>query len=479
MSSFKNLFKKPAVIVVMLTVFLQLVLFSAFYIINVNEPENNVAFDLSADSESQVTVSDVELELSDVEEVKQLAKSDVKNSLIEKSKENDFGKQLVALEDLDEEPKVIIHKLVSGDTLASIWNKYTSSSKGSFLAAKAFKQKGISLNELREGEELEVQLSDSKEITALKKQISETESLLLTGDSQKGYTARLITANVIKKDEFKTMSVDSSIARAAYLNGLSYALIDDIVDIFSNKIDFRRDIHPGDTFSVLYEDRKFEDGSKLAPGPVKAALIKSGGSTMYAIRYVTKSGKVHYFDRKGNPLGSNFLRYPLKFSRISSVFNKNRFHPVLKRRRPHNGVDFAAPTGTPVRSIGPGVVQIASWKGGGGKTVKIRHNGRYSSAYLHLSKISKGIRPGVRVEKGQVIGKVGMTGLATGPHLHFSLYDYGKYVDPLKAKLPVLAPGIVKVSKEYLESKVKLLEKSKEKLQVALNGNEARQVKDS
>lgn len=369
-------------------------------------------------------------------------------------------------------PKVITHKLEAGDTLASIWGKYANDSRGGFHAANAFKEQGISLNSLKVGDEVELQLSDEQDITALKKSLDEIKSILLTGDSKEGYKARILEANIVEKEEQKTMFIDSSIAMSAYNNGISYGVIDDIVDIFSHKLDFRRDIHPGDSFTIVYTKREYEDGKSLSPGPVKAASIKSNGKILMAVRHVSDSGNTYYYDQDGKPIGSYFLRYPLKFSRISSVFNRNRFHPVLKRHRPHNGVDFAAPTGTPVRSIGPGVVQIAGWKGGGGRTVKIKHNSTYSTAYLHLSKISKGIRVGARVEKGQIIGAVGMSGLATGPHLHFSLYDKGKYVDPLKAKLPVIQTDKDTIPSEYLKKQIKLLNFSHEKLSIAANADD-------
>jgi murein DD-endopeptidase MepM/ murein hydrolase activator NlpD len=151
---------------------------------------------------------------------------------------------------------------------------------------------------------------------------------------------------------------------------------------------------------------------------------------------------VRYFDEKGEMPTKAFLRYPVQFTRISSVFSHARFHPVLQISRPHNGVDFAAPIGTPVRTVGDGVVLFAGWNKSGGNMIKIAHDSRYTTEYMHLSKISSNVRKGSRVTRGSVIGALGNTGLSSGPHLHFGLFDKGKYVDPMKAKVIQSAPEI-------------------------------------
>jgi len=152
-------------------------------------------------------------------------------------------------------------------------------------------------------------------------------------------------------------------------------------------------------------------------------------------------GPFNYYDESGKIPGNFFLRYPLQFSRISSVFTTARFHPLLNKTRPHNGVDFAAPTGTPVRTIGDGIVIKAGYSATTGNMVRIQHCDRYTTEYMHLSKIASNLQLGSKVSRGEVIGAVGMTGLATGPHLHFGLFDNGKYVDPLQKSLPI-APAI-------------------------------------
>jgi murein DD-endopeptidase MepM/ murein hydrolase activator NlpD len=234
-------------------------------------------------------------------------------------------------------------------------------------------------------------------------------------------------------------------------------VIDDLVDIFGPRVDFRRDLQPGDTYTVVFKENRLSDGTYISSGDISLAAIVNNGKMLSAIQQHSNAGSDLYFDENGQAIGDQFLRYPLKFTRISSVFQTSRFHPVLGVKRPHNGVDFAAPIGTPVRTIGDGRVEIAGARGGAGLMVMIRHSDRYSTAYMHLSKFAPGIKPGAFVKRGQVIGNVGMTGLSTGPHLHFSLYDRGKYVDPLKAQLPTLANNNQSLPKSVLEASMRRL----------------------
>jgi len=229
-----------------------------------------------------------------------------------------------------------------------------------------------------------------------------------------------------------------SFSSAAQEAGVSYDVVDNLVDLFSDKINFRKDFRLGDRFTVVFKEEFVGDELSATPGPILAAALSVNGTRFVAIRYVGSDGEVRYFDEKGHSSDNSFLRYPLKFSRISSEFTYARFHPVLKIKRPHNGVDFAAPTGTPVRTVANGLVTIAGDRGGSGIMVQIKHSDKYETGYLHLSKIAPGVKQGSRVRRGDVIGAVGSTGLATGPHLHFSFLENGKYVNPLKTSLPMI-----------------------------------------
>ncbi len=209
-------------------------------------------------------------------------------------------------------------------------------------------------------------------------------------------------------------------------------------DIYAWTIDFFA-IQKGDRFRVIY-DEQFVDSVSIGIGEIYAAEFEHGGEPNYAFIF-DQDDRLDYFDEKGTSLRKAFLKSPLDFFRISSRFSNSRLHPVLRIRRPHHGVDYAAPKGTPVKSIGDGTVTARAYqKGGGGNYVKIKHNSVYSTTYMHLSGFAKGIATGVRVKQGQVIGYVGATGLATGPHLDFRVHKNGSPVDPLKVKAPPVEP---------------------------------------
>lgn len=216
-------------------------------------------------------------------------------------------------------------------------------------------------------------------------------------------------------------------------------------EIFAWTIDFYA-IQKGDNFTAVYEEL-FVEGESIGLGHILSARFNHGGKENLAFRFV-QDDKADYFDEKGLSVRRAFLKSPLKFSRISSRFSNSRMHPVLRIRRPHHGVDYAAPKGTPVHSIGSGTVTDVKYAGGAGRMVKIRHNSNYSTAYLHLSGYGPGIRSGARVQQGQVIGYVGSSGLSTGPHLDFRFYKNGKPVDPLKVESPPALP----VNRELMDS---------------------------
>ena len=367
----------------------------------------------------------------------------------------------------DLDPRSKEYKLKNGDTLTSIWTNNGASYKGAILAAKAFEKAKVSLSSLRSGEKVDLLLNEEGDIVRFEKKLSSGKKLILEGDSENGYKHTVKEEVVVEARRTATGVIQHSFSSAAQRVAVPYSVIDELVDLFSSRLEFRRDLQPGDSFSIVYNERRLkETGEELEPGYIVAASLKNQGQMFVAVRHEGKDKQARYYDESGQALGNFFLRYPLRFSRISSMFNKSRFHPILKRRRPHNGVDFAAPVGTPVRAVADGVITTSGYKGGAGKMVKIQHDRRWASAYLHLSKFN--VKRGQRVKRGQVIGSVGMTGYATGPHLHFSLYDHGRYVDPLRVKLPRLSKDGEKIPGDYLQATVKELEKNHSTLQMAL-----------
>lgn len=223
----------------------------------------------------------------------------------------------------------------------------------------------------------------------------------------------------------ETNSLVASLDKAGERIELALAM----ADVFSGEIDFNSDLQPGDRFRVLVE-RHTREGRLSGYGPILAAEFVNVGRSMKAVRFTPDGGSPGYYDENGRSLKRFFLKSPLKFEpRITSRFSRSRKHPILGYARAHNGVDYHAPTGAPVGAVAPGVVTMAGWTAGGGRTVKVRHSNGYETEYLHLSSIA--VRRGARVAQGDLIGRVGSTGLATGPHLHYGMKKAGRYVNPV------------------------------------------------
>mgnify|MGYP000533676737 CR=1 FL=1 len=258
-------------------------------------------------------------------------------------------------------------------------------------------------------------------------------------DSVKVYHGK---KEVTIKERVFASSIKNSLWQTLESQNINPEVAVKLSEIYAWQIDFFR-IQANDSLKVVYEEL-FVDGKSTGVGKILTASFRHRNEDFYAFRF-EKNDEVGYYDEKGNSLRKAFLKAPLKFSRISSRFSLKRFHPVLGRYKAHLGTDYAAPTGTPIMTVGDGVVTEASYTSGNGNYVKVRHNSTYTTQYLHMSKFAKGIRPGVAVKQGQIIGYVGSTGLATGPHVCFRFWKNGKQVDALREKLPTSNP----IAKEY------------------------------
>lgn len=243
--------------------------------------------------------------------------------------------------------------------------------------------------------------------------------------------------------------INSSLYETFSAKDVSPALAVKLSDVYAWTIDFFR-IQKGDSVTVVYEDIFVDDTIYAGTGKILASRFDHFGEPYYAFRYQDSSGMIDYYDELGNSLRKAFLRAPLNYSRISSRYTKRRFHPVQKRWKAHLGTDYAAPRGTPIMTTADGVIERAGYTSGNGNYVKVRHNSKYSTQYLHMSKIKSGIRPGVRVRQGDVIGYVGSTGLATGPHVCYRFWVHGKQVDPYRQKLPDANPIKEEYKAEYM-----------------------------
>lgn len=262
--------------------------------------------------------------------------------------------------------------------------------------------------------------------------------------------------HVIRMPQVATGTIKSSLYLAAQNAGLPDRLIVPFIELFSWDLDFTRDVRRGDTFRVVYEEILDERGEFIRYGKILAGEMALKRKDEPVSAFLAPNGD--YYDKDGRAKKRALLRTPLKFTRISSHYNLQRKHPVLGYTRAHRGTDFAAPTGTPVQAAGDGRVVSVKWNGGYGRYVKIKHNNRYSTAYAHLHRYARGLRPGKYVRQGQTIAYVGSSGMSTGPHLHYEVHVNGRQVNPMRVKLPKGEPLPAK-HKDGLQQQVALAEK--------------------
>ena len=293
-------------------------------------------------------------------------------------------------------------------------------------------------------QEIEFYVDTESRLTRLVHRLDRLRSLHVSRDGDT-YTFEEVVEPPDVSVATATEVIDSSLFEAGQRAGLSDQLIMQMAEIFGWDVDFALDIRAGDRFAMVYE-QQFKDGEKIGEGPILAAEFTNRGRRIRAVRYVDPTGHTEYFSADGRSMRKAFLRTPVNFTRISSRFSFSRRHPILHKMRAHRGVDYAAPRGTAVKASGDGRVVSAGRNGGYGRTVILKHGSTYTTLYAHLSRFAKGIRSGKRVEQGQIIGYVGSTGLATGPHLHYEFRVRGVHRDPLKVKLPQAAP----LAEEYL-----------------------------
>lgn len=338
-----------------------------------------------------------------------------------------------AILDVEQAQQWTEHEVASGDSLARIFNSQGLDARLLHRIVNSSKEAG-SLSRIRPGQTLRFQFDENEELTALELQRNRVECLRVAiADDE--ITAEEVSKAVDRQVGSAAGMIESSLFLDGQKAGLSDGLIMQLATIFGWDIDFALEIRAGDQFRVLYEEQYLE-GEKLRDGPILAAEFTNRGKTYTAVRYENSSGEVGYFDADGHSKRRAFIRTPIKFARVSSRYNPKRWHPVLKRWRSHKGVDYAAPRGTAIRATGDGRVIHRGTKGGYGRTVIVEHAGKYTTLYAHMSKYSKRAKRGNRVKQGQVIGYVGSSGLATGPHLHYEFRVRGKHRDPLRVKLP-------------------------------------------
>ncbi|HVW67455.1 MAG TPA: peptidoglycan DD-metalloendopeptidase family protein [Steroidobacteraceae bacterium] len=310
------------------------------------------------------------------------------------------------------------------------------------------------LDSLRPGESLRLMHRDGS-LFGLERRLNESETLKVVRDSSG------LRADVLQNPlEARTRTVHAVIANSLFeavqaAGGHDQTAVA-LADIFAWDIDFVLDVQPGDSFAVSYQEL-YQDGVYVKDGPILAASFTNQGRTYRAVRYIDPEGNAHYYTADGRSVHKAFLRAPLEFTRVSSGFNSARRHPILNLIRAHKGVDYAAPIGTPVRAAGDGRVAYAGPKGGYGNVVEIDHSRGIVTVYGHLSRFAKGLRTGQHVTQGSVIAYVGMTGLATGPHLHYEYRVDGVFKNPQTVSLPDAEPIDARWRADFLARSAPLL----------------------
>ena len=325
----------------------------------------------------------------------------------------------------------------SGDSLARIFTKQGIPPRQlhDIIATGGLAKK---LTRIYPGQKLRMRTTAEDGLLELFYEIDALNQVQVTR-SESGYGTQLITRVPERRRVRSAGTIDNSLFVAAQQAKLPENITMELAGIFGWDIDFALDIRHGDQFALVYEEL-YLDGERVGTGNILAAEFTNDGKVYQTVRYTDQQGRTDYYSPDGHSMRKTFLRSPVAFSRISSRFSTGRKHPILNRIRAHKGVDYAAARGTPVKATGNGKIVLRGKKGGYGKTVVIKHGSNYSTLYAHLNNYTRGLRTGSRVQQGQIIGYVGSTGLATGPHLHYEFRVNGVHRNPLTVKLPDAAP---------------------------------------
>lgn len=323
-------------------------------------------------------------------------------------------------------------KVKRGDNLSLIFDRMRLSPQELYRIVSIGEETKI-LKHLKPDQELRFQIKDNR-LAKLEYDVDLTNVLRVTRKGDK-FSAETLSSELETRVAEASGIINHSLFLAAQRAGLSDNLTMQLVSLYGWDIDFVLDIRKNDYFHVIYEEH-FKNGVKVRDGPILAAEFVNRNKPIRAVRYRHEDGHIDYYSADGYSMRKAFLRTPVDFRRISSGFSLGRRHPILNTIRAHRGVDYAARTGTPVKATGDGVIDFVGRKGGYGRVIALRHGSKYSTLYAHLSRYARGISSGKRVKQGQIIGYVGMSGLATGPHLHYEFRINGVHRNPLTVELP-------------------------------------------
>lgn len=295
-----------------------------------------------------------------------------------------------------------------------------------------------SFRKLTVGKEVQAETTNTGSLISLR-YLNDSGAQVIIERQDSGFKAKTVEAQLEKRLFVRTGEIKTSLYAATDAAGMPEAAANQLTELFSGDIDFHHDLKRGDKFTVVYE-MSYSNGALVRTGRIQAAEFINQGHSYRAVYFQTDAEHGDYYTPEGKSIRKAFLRSPIEFSRVSSGFTSSRFHPVLNKWRAHKGVDFAAPTGTRIKATSDGVVSLVGKQNGYGNVIMINHQGRYTTVYGHLSRYAQGLHKGQRVAQGELIGYVGMTGLASGPHLHYEFKVDGQQRDPLRVALPDAKP---------------------------------------
>ena len=331
----------------------------------------------------------------------------------------------------------IEHKVKEGDTYESIINNLNIQKKEKKLFLNSVtNNKNINILKLNQKIFFKIDKKNNTKIVNFTIEIDKKKNIFFEKiDNDETFVSKIIEKNLTKTIAFQEGIIKSSLYNAALKLGIKPNTIVEFARLYGFQIDFQRDIWKNDSFQIIYEEFKNEDGSVIEVGDIIYANLNTQNTDLQLYKFEYEKNKIDYFDESGKSIRKTLMKTPINGARLSSSFGKRK-HPILGFTKMHTGTDFAAPKGTPIMASGHGIVVKSSWCGGGGNCVKIKHNSSYQTVYAHLSKFGRGIKKGVRVKQGQIIGYVGSTGLSTGPHLHYEVIENGRKINSQKLKLP-------------------------------------------
>lgn len=331
----------------------------------------------------------------------------------------------------------IEHKVKEGDTYESIINNLNIQKKEKKLFLNSVtNNKNINILKLNQKIFFKIDKKNNTKIVNFTIEIDKKKNIFFEKiDNDETFVSKIIEKTLTKTIAFQEGIIKSSLYNAALKLGIKPNTIVEFARLYGFQIDFQRDIWKNDSFQIIYEEFKNEDGSVVEVGNIIYANLNTQNTDLQLYKFEYEKNKIDYFDESGKSIRKTLMKTPINGARLSSSFGKRK-HPILGFTKMHTGTDFAAPKGTPIMASGHGIVVKSSWCGGGGNCVKIKHNSSYQTVYAHLSKFGRGIKKGVRVKQGQIIGYVGSTGLSTGPHLHYEVIENGRKINSQKLKLP-------------------------------------------